>query len=101
MTDRTELLRAVAERAPAFPVFVYGPAGWGKTTYAEAFRQHFGKTRIIDDWTWRDPMPPGNALVLTQDLPPPLTHAVPIADALRLIVGRHADPRLAQERARG
>ena len=48
MTDRTELLRAVAERAPAFPVFVYGPAGWGKTTYAEAFRQHFGWSRTFD-----------------------------------------------------
>jgi hypothetical protein len=30
-----------------------------------------------------------------------LLRAVPIADALRLIVGRHADPRLAQERANG
>ena len=100
MTDRTALLASIAQRAPAFPVFIFGPPGWGKTTHGPRFAEHFGKTRIIDDWHPRDPLPPGNALVLTQHPPPPLTHAVPIADALRLIIGTR-DPRDTRETDHG
>jgi Holliday junction resolvasome RuvABC ATP-dependent DNA helicase subunit len=31
-------------------VLVYGPAGCGKTTHAQALAKFYGKTRIVDDW---------------------------------------------------
>jgi thymidylate kinase len=30
---------------------IYGPDGCGKTTHAVVLAKHFGKSRIVDDWT--------------------------------------------------
>ena len=46
------------------PVIVSAPAGAGKTTHAEALRQMFACSCVIDDWDGVSPVPPG-ALVLT------------------------------------
>lgn len=48
-------------------VVVYGPQACGKTRNAEAMRQAFGLDVIVDDWTWRDPLPDFGALILTSD----------------------------------
>ncbi len=32
-------------------IVIYGPNGCGKSRYAVALAKHFGKTRIVDDWT--------------------------------------------------
>ena len=43
---------------PRGVLIIYGRQGCGKTTYAEKFAQHFGKTEIIDDWNGRTPLGP-------------------------------------------
>jgi replication-associated recombination protein RarA len=48
-------------------VLVYGPQRCGKTTNAEAMRKAYGLDVIVDDWTWRDPLPDFGALILTSD----------------------------------
>jgi anion-transporting ArsA/GET3 family ATPase len=36
---------------PPKAVIIYGPSGCGKSTFSCALARHFGKTRIVDDWT--------------------------------------------------
>jgi replication-associated recombination protein RarA len=45
-------------------IVVYGPQGCGKTTHAAALARHYGKTRIVDDWTPSRPVP-ADTLALT------------------------------------
>lgn len=52
---------------PAPGVVIYGPAGCGKTTHAAALAKHYGKTRIVDDWTPGGPVP-ADTLALTSVL---------------------------------
>ncbi len=33
------------------PVVVYGPQGCGKSAHARLLAKHYGKSRIVDDWT--------------------------------------------------
>lgn len=53
-----------ADTGPA--VIIYGPRGCGKTRNAAALAKHYGKTTIIDDWTFSDLLP-ANAICLTND----------------------------------
>lgn len=68
--------QANSQNSPA-GVVVCGPQGCGKTTYACALARHFGKTRIVDDWTPGGPVP-ANTLALTNQ---PHQGAVPFLTA--------------------
>jgi hypothetical protein len=46
-------------------VVVFGPQGCGKSRYAGAFREHFGLTEVVDDWSPGDDAPRTGALILT------------------------------------
>ena len=51
-------------------LFVYGPAGCGKTRNAEALRDYLCLTTIIDGWNASDGVPPKfGALILTNVRP--------------------------------
>lgn len=64
-------------------VIIYGPQGSGKTKHAEALKQHFGCTRIVE---W-DERPQGQALrdgdLALTNLEPPF--AVPGAKAYHIV----------------
>jgi hypothetical protein len=47
-------------------IILTAPQGYGKTIRAEEFRQSYGCTSIVDDWTHGMPVTPG-ALHLTND----------------------------------
>lgn len=32
-------------------IVVYGPHSCGKSTHAKALAKHYGKSRVVDDWT--------------------------------------------------
>lgn len=49
-------------------IIIVGPAGCGKTLHAEALRQHFQCTHIMDQWRPSDGYAPG-ALILTSMRP--------------------------------
>lgn len=46
-------------------VVVFGPAGCGKTTNAEALMRHFGLSRVIEDWRPGESAPLTGALILS------------------------------------
>lgn len=48
-------------------IIIHGPQGCGKTTHAEALRQHYGMTKVLDDWDGHDRLPMRDTLVLTND----------------------------------
>jgi energy-coupling factor transporter ATP-binding protein EcfA2 len=41
----------MANAATTTNIVIYGPSGCGKSTHACALARHYGKTRIVDDWT--------------------------------------------------
>lgn len=47
------------------PVIVYGPAGCGKTRYAQTLAKYYGKKIIIDGWGDSNSKPVEDALYLT------------------------------------
>jgi MoxR-like ATPase len=46
-------------------VVVYGPAGSGKTHYAQALARHFGLGTIVEGWNGRSKLPATGVLALT------------------------------------
>ena len=61
MTQGPKTIRETLE----MPIIITGPAGSGKSLYADRFAKYFRKTKIIDDYCdVRDPTE--NALYLTQ-----------------------------------
>jgi Holliday junction resolvasome RuvABC ATP-dependent DNA helicase subunit len=64
---------------PNTGIVIYGPQGCGKTTHAAALARHYGKTRIVDDWTPGGPVP-DDTLVLTNV---PHGRAISFLDAAR------------------
>lgn len=56
-------------------VVITGPAGSGKTHFAERFREFYGCTSIVEDWRPGWPAPPPGALVLTRFFPSALRGA--------------------------
>lgn len=56
--------RTPSRRQPAIGIVIYGPQGCGKSTHAAALARHYGKTRIVDDWTPSRPVP-ADTLALT------------------------------------
>jgi hypothetical protein len=59
-------------------IVVYGPARAGKTQHAAALARHYGKTRIVDDWTPGGPLR-ADTLALTSV---PVRGAVYLLDAI-------------------
>ena len=45
-------------------VVIYGPQGCGKSAHATALANHYGKTRVVDDWEPGGPVP-ADTLALT------------------------------------
>jgi hypothetical protein len=45
-------------------IVIYGPQGCGKSTHASALANHYGKTRVVDDWEPGGPVP-ADTLALT------------------------------------
>jgi len=37
-------------------VLIHGPQGCGKTRNAQALAEHFGCSKVVDDWNGRDPI---------------------------------------------
>lgn len=50
-------------------VIIHGPQASGKTTHARRFMQHYGCSRVVDDWDGRSALQPGT-LALTNECPP-------------------------------
>lgn len=51
-------------------ILVFGPQGCGKTTNSHKLAQHFGLTKIVDNWLPEMPFPQFTTLVLTTWMPP-------------------------------
>jgi len=79
---------------PAGPeqgIVIYGPSGCGKSAHAVALARHYGKDRIVDDWTPGGPVP-ADTLVLT---------SIPHGDAINFLdAARAAGIRLSTQLAR-
>lgn len=48
-------------------LIIYGPAGCGKTRYAERIRKHFNLDRVFDDWGGTFDITDGRAVYFTND----------------------------------
>ena len=76
------------------PVIIYGPPASGKTRNAEAFRDYFGLSFIVDEWPATYP-PVQNTLYLTTVDAPAISSRLhcscilmPVEDALQLLENR-------------
>lgn len=71
-------------------ILIVGPAGCGKTLHAEALRQHFQCSRIMDQWRPGDGLMPG-ALILTSFQPggSPLPYKSDTMDAYEFTHAMH------------
>lgn len=68
-------------------VIVFGPPATGKTRNAEALKEHFGCTRVVDNWDYkRNKLEPGD-IALCND----------ISDIRQLDVSKWVDPGVAVE----
>jgi hypothetical protein len=65
---------------PPGTVIITGPEGCGKSKFGEFLAAHYGKTKIIDDWTIGTPVPP-DAIALTSESC--LINAIPFKNAMR------------------
>jgi hypothetical protein len=48
-------------------VIVYGPQGCGKSTHAEAMKLHFCLKQVLDGWSFSEPIPETDTLILTNE----------------------------------
>lgn len=51
---------------PPGTVIITGPQGCGKSSYGVALARHYGKSRVVDDWTLGTPIP-DEAIALTHE----------------------------------
>lgn len=65
------------------PVIIYGPPASGKTRHAEALRDYFGLSFIVDEWPATYP-PVQNTLYLTTVDVPPLAKTLPVCTILHI-----------------
>lgn len=65
---------------PPGTVIITGPQGCGKTRNGAALARHYGKRRVIDDWTLGTPIP-ADAIALTNETH--LVNAIPFKNAIR------------------
>lgn len=65
-------------------IIVHGPPGCGKTRNKERLRQHFGATRVVDEWDGKTPLRPGDlALTFTCSVTPTDKRTIRFEDAIR------------------
>ncbi|MFC5548174.1 ATP-binding protein [Massilia aerilata] len=84
-TEHAEVASATASDKGTI---IYGPQGCGKSAHAAALARHYGKDRIVDDWTPGCPVR-ADTLVLTNI---PHENAVNFLDATRAAGIRLAPP---------
>lgn len=57
---------STSSRPKAAAIIICGPQGCGKTRNSEALAKHYGKTVIVNDWTFGQPLP-DDAICLTSE----------------------------------
>lgn len=62
-------------------VIIYGPQGCGKTRFASMLAAHYGKSTIVDDWSFGKPLPE-DAMGLC-DCDPNFPRAIPFDVAMQ------------------
>ncbi|MCP5197012.1 MAG: hypothetical protein H6974_09535 [Gammaproteobacteria bacterium] len=67
------------------PIIIYGPQGCGKTQHAEQFRELFHTQRVIDDWSWGDPLLEGDMALTNSPIPEPCPDHVRVFEYEKLI----------------
>lgn len=70
------------KKEQAQAVFIYGPAGIGKTKNAEALMAHYGK-RLALDYDHDTKQIPDDAIIFLREPSPNFPRAIAFADAMR------------------
>jgi len=69
-------------------VLIHGPQGCGKTRNAQALAEHFGCSKVVEDWNGRDPIAAGSLVLTNRDdwkahALPTARRVLPFASAMR------------------
>lgn len=89
MSTNTANIEATPKRRPS--VVIHGPQGCGKTTHAEALREHFELDEVVDEWDGQSNFPRTGALVVTHNPNPsakPNVRSLQFSAAMREMNGK-------------
>lgn len=80
-----------AEDVKILGVLIYGPQGCGKTKNADMFVEHFGKKRVMEDWSNHDV--PKDTVAFAGMNAKDVPGAIYFWEALRLVCDRKLEQR--------